>query len=271
MMEENKRKAVNNWGQTLNFAQQKLGSVPNYSGSVPHHFSPILGFESTDYAYLGERIVWVGDDVAVRHPRNYWKPWQAPPKTYSAALLQAGARLCAQHMASANQAQGLLAWLLGRELPFPLQHAAQRFDDVRTALQSRNLPAFEQAALRVLGLGNGLTPSGDDFLGGIFFGLHFLGGTAHKPYADWLSEASGLQANVHKASRTSTNPISAALLSDSMAGSSYGQLHDMLDALASNDSRFIQASCQALLDLGSSSGADLLAGLLLALTTSQHF
>jgi hypothetical protein len=51
-----------------------------------------------------------------------------------------------------------------------------------------------------------------------------------------------------------------------MAGASFGQLHDMLDALESNDSRHIQNNQQALLRVGSSSGADLLAGLLLALT-----
>jgi hypothetical protein len=51
-----------------------------------------------------------------------------------------------------------------------------------------------------------------------------------------------------------------------MAGKSYGELHDMLDALESNDSRFIESAVDALLGVGSSSGADLLAGLLLALT-----
>jgi hypothetical protein len=40
----------------------------------------------------------------------------------------------------------------------------------------------------------------------------------------------------------------------------------MLDAFESNDSRFMASAVQALLDVGSSSGADMLAGLLLALT-----
>jgi hypothetical protein len=43
-------------------------------------------------------------------------------------------------------------------------------------------------------------------------------------------------------------------------------LHDVLDALESNDSLFIKAAVVALLQLGASSGADTLAGLLLALT-----
>ena len=223
-------------------------------------FTPIHGFEATDYAYFEGRIVWIGDDANVRHPRNYWQPWQPPAKIYSAALLQAGARLCEQQMERASEPKGLLAWLTNRELLFPLNHAKARFDAVRDALQAKQIKAFEQAALRVLGLGNGLTPSGDDFVGGIFFAL------THRPYPKWLSSMPALQASIHKACEASTNPISAALLTNNMAGKSFGELHDMLDALESNDSRFIESAVDALLGVGSSSGADLLAGLLLALT-----
>ncbi len=228
--------------------------------TATHKFTPIQGFESTDYAYFEGRIVWVGDDAAVRHPRNYWQPWQSPAKIYSAALLQAGARLCVQQMERTSEPKGLLAWLTSRELLFPLNHAKARFDAVRDALQAKQIKAFEQAALHVLGLGHGLTPSGDDFLGGVFFVL------AHKQHPKWLLGLPGLQANLNMACGVSTNPISAALLADNMAGTSFGELHDMLDALESNDSRFIESAVDALLGVGSSSGADLLAGLLLALT-----
>ncbi len=223
-------------------------------------FRPIEGFEQTDYAYRGGRILWIGDDAAVRHPRNYWKPWQAPSKTFSAALLQAGAKLCLQQLAK-EDVHGLLLWLTKREMPFPLSNAVPRFDAVRDALQAKQIKAFEASALRVIGLGNGLTPSGDDFLGGIFFAL------SHRPYLKWLASMPALQANIDKVCTASTNPISAALLTNHISGKSFGELHDMLDALESNDSRFISTSRDALLGLGSSSGADMLAGLLLALTT----
>jgi hypothetical protein len=224
---------------------------------------PIKGFERTDYAYCGDRIVWIGDNGAVRHPRNYWNPWQPPAKTYNSSLLQAGARSCLQQIEAwvgdTQKWEGLLLWLTGREMRFPLEAARARFDAARAALQAKDIAAFEQAALRVLGLGNGLTPSGDDFLGGIFFALD------HKPHPVWAARLPTLKDNICKACEAATNPISAALLADSMAGASYGELHDMLDALESNDSEFIIAACKALLGVGSSSGADLLAGLLLAL------
>lgn len=232
-----------------------------------NYFTPIKGFEQTDYAYFEGRIVWVGDDAAVRHPRNYWNPWQPPAKTYSSGLLQAGARLCIQQIEAMDHPKGLLGWLVNRELAFPLNYAKARFDDardgLREALQTKQIKAFEPSALRVLGLGNGLTPSGDDFLGGIFFAYAH----ACKPYPHWLLGLPELQANLRLASSASTNQISAALLVSNMEGASYGELHDMLDALESNDLRFMATAMQALLNLGASSGADLLAGLLLALTT----
>ncbi len=229
--------------------------------TTAHKFTAIQGFESTDYAYFEGRIVWVGDDAAVRHPRNYWNPWQPSTKTYSAALLQAGARLCLKQMEASESPNGLLAWLTNRELAFPLHHGKARFDAVQSALQAKDIKSFEAAALRVIGLGQGLTPSGDDLLGGIFLAL------AHRPHPKWLLGLPALQANLEKACEASTNPISAALLANNMAGVSFGELHDMLDALESNDSRHIENSREALLSLGSSSGSDLLAGLLLALTT----
>jgi hypothetical protein len=225
-------------------------------------FTPITGFEQTDYAHLGDRIVWLGDDGAVRHPRNYWNPWQAAKKNNSPALLKEGARMCLKYIEK-NDAHGLLLWLTHREMPFPLDKAAERFDAVRAALQANQIKAFEASALRVLGVGNGLTPSGDDFLGGIFFAF------AHVPNPDssaWALAMPSLQATIQAACKDATNPISAVLLADNMAGASYGELHDMLDALESNDSRFIAAALEALLRLGSSSGADLGAGLLLVLT-----
>ena len=222
--------------------------------TATHKFTPIQGFESTDYAYFEGRIVWIGDDAAVRHPRNFWNPWQPPAKAYSAVRLKAGAKLCLSQIEKQDGVKGLLGWFANRELEFPLNHAKSRFDAVRDALQAKNSKAFEATALRVLGLGNGLTPSGDDLLGGIFFALHYTKGR------------SDLQAKIQKVCSDATNPISAALLTDNMAGSSFGQLHDMLDALESNDSRYIANAQEALLCLGSSSGADLLAGLLLALT-----
>jgi hypothetical protein len=221
----------------------------------------IPGFEATDYALLRGKVVWTGDDANAHHPRNARSPWQPPPIACDATRLRVGARACLS-LLDCVPAKGLLLWLTGRPLPFPLAHAAARFDSIRGALERNELHAFEAAALRVLGLGHGLTPSGDDFVGGICFVLK------HAPRADWCAELPAVLAGLRKAARTSTNPISAALLDDLIDGASYRELHELLAALQNNALPEIACATQALLRVGATSGADMLAGLLAALITT---
>jgi Protein of unknown function (DUF2877) len=213
----------------------------------------IAGFEATDYAWRGGRIVWAGADASVMHPRHATSPWQPTRIACDAVRLQRGARLCLERIRAAptNIPNGLLLWLTGRPLAFPLEHAAQRFDALRSALQSNHLPGFEAAARRVLGLGHGLTPSGDDFLGGIAFTLH------HAPRPAWRAELPASLSRLREHARGATNPISAALLDDLIDGASYA-------ALQGDNLPQIEAATQALLRVGASSGADMLSGLLLA-------
>ena len=137
---------------------------------------------------------------------------------------------------------------------------------MREVLVRDDPAAFSAAALRVLGLGHGLTPSGDDFIGAIVFAL------AHAPRKAWRARLPGIKAQIRDAAQSvvspATNAISAALLDDLMAGASYRVLHELIDAMQGQQPAEIQSATAALLSLGASSGADLLAGLLLTLTTT---
>lgn len=221
----------------------------------------IAGFESTGYALLDGRVVWTG--TATRHPRCLHQPWRPGHVEFDPARLRAGAAACLARIDSLPL-KGLLLWLAGWPLPFPLDAAMPRFDAVRDALQRDHLRDFETAALRVLGLGHGLTPSGDDFLGGIVFALH------HAPRADWQSGVHAVVERFRRAAETRTNVISAALFDDLTAGASHAELHELLAALHTNSAPAVDQACAALLRLGASSGADLLAGVLVALTTTSH-
>ena len=134
---------------------------------------------------------------------------------------------------------------------------------MRHALLVNDLAAFEYTALRLLGLGPGLTPSGDDFVGGIFFALH------HAPRSHWAAALPAVRARFCTAAAGATNVISAALLHDLMGGHSHQALQDLLAALHTEDPARIEAAIAALLRIGASSGADLLCGVLLALSTWQ--
>jgi hypothetical protein len=223
---------------------------------------PVPGFEGTAYAWAQGRLVWAGTRALTDHPRNWHRPWQAPAQRLSAQRLRlGGARLLKRLRSGCGPVApaGFLLWLCGQDLPFPMQAAQARLHALRAALGSQDLQAFEAAALRLLGLGHGLTPSGDDFLGAVLFTLR------HAPMRAWQPHMPGLHQRLAAAAAQATNPISAALLQDLMAGSSYRALHELLDALNQGDCESVAAAARALLTVGASSGADMLAGVLLAL------
>lgn len=221
----------------------------------------VAGFESTAYAKLHGELVWAGEATGVDHPRNLRHRWRAPRVACDARRLALGARTGLGRI-DALPPKGLLLWLLGRPLPFPLEYGRTRLDAVRAALECNDLPAFAAAAPRVLGLGHGLTPSGDDFVGGICFAL------AHAPRAAWAAGMPALRAHLLAHAATATNEISAALLGDLIDGASYAPLHELLVVLQHDDASALTTSMQRLLRVGATSGADMLAGLLLALTTN---
>ena len=222
----------------------------------------VPGFESTHYALADGRIVWTGETAHSDHPRNLANPWQAKPAHYQAQALRKGAAL-AWDALQTQARPGLLAWLGGEALPFPLNLAAQRLDDLAQALHAQNLAALEAACLRLLGLGVGLTPSGDDLVGAVFFSLR------HAPIAHWHAAMPALHKRISRAAQSASNPISAALLDDLVQGSSYRALHELFDALHSQQTPAIEESTRALLRIGASSGADMLTGVLLTLLTPE--
>ncbi len=224
---------------------------------------PVAGFEATAYAWRDGAIVWAGIHGHTEHPRHATRPWRPHRFEGDARSLVTGAHLCLARLDLASN-KGLLCWLGGQPLPFPLEPARPRFDAVRDALARDDPVAFGVAALRVLGLGHGLTPSGDDFVGAIVFAL------AHAPRAAWRMALSGIKTQIRDAAQSATNPISAALLDDLMAGASYRVLHRLIDALQGRQPDHIKSATEALLSLGASSGADMLAGLLLTLTTTPN-
>ena len=112
-----------------------------------------------------------------------------------------------------------------------------------------------EAATALLGLGPGLTPSGDDYVGGAFFArARVAGGDAR---AHWARAAAAVRA--HAPGRT--HPISAALLGDLLDGDGPAPLHDLVGALARGAPvAAALAAARRLVRLGHSSGWDMLAG-----------
>ena len=115
----------------------------------------------------------------------------------------------------------------------------------------------------LIGLGPGLTPSGDDFVGGLLFAAYHLK-EAFPNKLRWNTEADERAvAGLLAGSISMTNPISHALLRDHAQGQSYEAVHDLLDGILTGESDLdIGTQVMRVTSIGSSSGWDMLTGLL---------
>ena len=120
-------------------------------------------------------------------------------------------------------------------------------------------PAGEPPATvaTLIGLGSGLTPAGDDALGGALIALRVFGRAALADrLAEWLLPRA----------RTGTSDISHAHLAAAAEGEGAAALHDTLTALANDDASLAEGVAR--LDrIGHSSGWDALAGAVAALVS----
>lgn len=110
-------------------------------------------------------------------------------------------------------------------------------------------------AVSLMGAGPGLTPSGDDFLGGVLIGLHAFGHPA---------TANALWRQIEPHLHTRTNEISAALLTAASKGQGSAAVHEVIAALAANHDRTgLDLALAGIARIGHSSGWDTLLGIVM--------
>ncbi|MCK6583347.1 MAG: DUF2877 domain-containing protein [Anaerolineales bacterium] len=121
-----------------------------------------------------------------------------------------------------------------------------------------------EIADKLIGLGTGLTPSGDDFLGGMLFAVHHL----QAAYPDFDFTAYKLQIETY---RSRTPFISFTLLKDHASGHAIEPLHRIVnDILSGGSFESISPFVSQLTRIGHSTGWDLLTGLLTGLLITYH-
>lgn len=239
---------------------------------------PVPGFESTPFRISAGTLVWIGLEGPL-HPRTVLI--ETGPIT-ARLRFNAGSEIASVHCAETVAAQGFSAGdaartatravlrvftsakptgfgvLLRGAMPsFPLSHRVDAARGLASACAAGDAAALARSAMLLLGVGAGLTPSGDDFVGGALLALRMM-----HPGPDWQSASQAIVA--HAAQRT--HLISATLLSDLANGHSYAALHAFADAIARSDTDSTMRHALDLVSIGSSSGWDMLAGFMAALT-----
>lgn len=224
-----------------------------------------------DSAGCDGTTLWVADRfVFLLGGAEVWPPAPLAVPAQLAALGQSVARLVDSVRAWPRR-DGFQALILGLTAGLERERAAE------TPLIRMALPAITRLArwleeslagpLRMapsplpdieglIGLGPGLTPSGDDFLGGVLVALSTFG---YSLQAKWLGR------EVLDCAGRRTNAISYAHLACAAGGEGSAALHEMLETLAAPGAPELRDRLRAIDAIGHTSGWDALAGATLAL------
>lgn len=158
--------------------------------------------------------------------------------------------------------------------------AAEAMSGFAEGLRTGDEAVLREAASRLAGLGPGLTPSGDDVLTGAMTALTLVRGDA----------SSGLRRAIHEAASPRTTRVSAAYLEAASRGEAGEAWHHLRDALAGRarktspeeaepegarvagmavlsaeaEAARVETAARRVMDFGETSGADMLAGFVLA-------
>ena len=132
------------------------------------------------------------------------------------------------------------------------------------ACRARDAVALEGHARALVGLGRGLTPSGDDFVGGLLFVLRRVPGLCPVSFVEGLCSTTRSWVDL-------TNAISFAILGDHAAGHGNAFEHEIVSGLCEAlPGTGLRMAVERLVRIGHSSGWDRLAGMAAALSAFRE-
>jgi hypothetical protein len=223
---------------------------------------PAVGAE----ARIQDGVIQCGRVVLGTAAASSWRPppW---PRNAEGERLTAALEKLERHAGEEAPADGLFRIVLGSAAGSAsalARIARPRVAQLRQWVSARLArPVREPAPVDLLGLGPGLTPSGDDLLCGALVALHATGQAA---------AAHDLQAAIDEAAPSATTELSRAFLRAAAEGQGCEALHATIIALLEN--QLVASHLEVLARIGHTSGWDALAGAVLVLrafgTTVGH-
>lgn len=192
--------------------------------------------------------------------------WQCQlPLFPDALLLKASLPLLRELIGKEGAEGGLKAYINGIDgqtglLPAEL---ARRAAMLKHQFIEGDLNAMTEAGQRLLGLGQGSTPSGDDFLTGLILIIAMPGAPfhdIHKSFAKAMADLAG----------AATTKISAAMLTHAARGEVQETAAGLLDSIHATGKTGLTHYARQVIALGGSSGTDLLTGIITGLELGLH-
>ncbi|MBT6442084.1 MAG: DUF2877 domain-containing protein [Alphaproteobacteria bacterium] len=205
---------------------------------------------SATHIHIGNRFAFSYRDA---------EPWQPDSITVlNTTTVAAGLTTLTQQAHSMAPTEGLASFIFpDGSLTTALPTAAPAIAEMTNFVggEHSNAESILEPVTALIGLGPGLTPSGDDFLGGTMIALSILG----------EKEKLRCLENVVGEAGSATNDISRAHLKAAAQGIGAEPLHATIGAIISNQDQPLRDSLERLGAIGHCSGWDALTGVVITL------
>ena len=234
----------------------------NVSASWPKSLSwSACGLKRGDRASVADRSIFVGRSFQFDGSRaQIWRP-PSSPKNWNQHTLRQGiialTKVLQLQAPARSFARLMLQWSEHEQLNNFDAKVRQQLKAIRgTSITTCDMPEAANRLQKFIGLGGGLTPSGDDFIGGMLIALV---GAGHQKAADDICET------IMPVARKRSNRISVAHLDCASQGVASLPLHHLLNAVLCGRSTEVARLAKDINQIGHTSGWDIAAGMLFAL------
>lgn len=257
-------------GQLICFGSPAMGDGPLnlVCEPWPREEARLAALGADEPVHVERRLVLVGRSLAISLAgAEVWAP--RPVQASDQARLDLGLAALASALPEVLPEQGLADLLRAGgegpddvpQAPVAVREAAAGFGRlVAEAMAEGTYEGGTESIASLIGLGPGLTPSGDDFLGGMLVALSLQGRNALRD---------SLWGAAQPLVATLTTDISGAHLTAAATGFGSAALHELLNAVIAGDTRSIPVHLGAVTSIGHTSGFDALAGAVIVLRAAS--
>jgi len=149
----------------------------------------------------------------------------------------------------------LKIFLAGEKKNRVSQELEVRTQKLIKSIKEENSPGISKRVKRLIGFGEGLTPSGDDFLVGLIASLHFLSNLKLKHLLNKIKRIVNLE-------KERTNFLSGKCLEYACQGRFPETILNLIEAIFSGNREEVREAARRCLDFGATSGRDTILGVL---------
>lgn len=242
-------------GELYTIASCKVDNAPNTLVTDLERCSS-LGLAERDRVFAVNRSLRVGNKLTVSIEQA--EPWQSVLPAYPAddKRLRSNLQAAKAYIEAHGQMGGMKqAATFGNSFEAETARLLEeRSSFLLRELSNGNWSGAADFAIGLIGLGPGLTPSGDDYLTGLFTVFNLPGSPlgAHRSFCEKVAAASsGL-----------TNPISCITMKKAATGQVRESIIGFLQSAIEGGVQQMIVSLTAVLSIGSSSGTDIALGLI---------